>query len=278
MYHLEGQVCVVAGASSGIGREIALELSRGGAKVICTARRKENLKETMELILAEGGIGEAYPCDFLKGEEVEVLAQYVMDQYGKIDLWMNAIGVNNAMGITWDIGFDDWMLEVQGNLQTCYHGTKCAINQMKKQGYGRIINMAGGGVIRPETYNSAYACSKTAVVRFTECVTLELKAENMPIKVFAFEPGLITTQRTIDLAHNPDTARFMPGIIAPILEGRTTPISKPAKYIAFIATGAVDQLEGCFLASFMDQEKLVSEMDEIVENGLYKINVKGSSK
>ena len=274
MYNLKNQVCVIAGSSSGIGKEIALQFSRSGAIVICTARRKENLEELTEQITAEGGTSIALPCDFKDPESVESLATYVKDTYGRIDVWVNGVGVNNAMGITWDLSYDEWFSDVDGNLRTCYIGTKCAINAMKDQGFGRIINMSGGGVVRPEIYNSAYACSKTALVRFTECIALELQKENIPIKIFAFNPGLVRTERTIDLVNLEATKKFMPGIIDKIKNDDATPIHIPAQFIVFIATGAVDKLEGCLILTEMDQEYLVAHADEIVANKSYKINVR----
>lgn len=274
MYDLKGQVCVVAGSSSGIGRQISIELSRCGAIVICAARRKEKLIETMELIQSENGVAEAYQCDFTSHEQVEELAKYVKEKYKKIDLWMNGVGVNNAMGITWDLSYDEWFGDLSGNLLTAYIGTKAAINVMKDQKMGRIINMSGGGVVKPETYNSAYACSKTAIVRFTECMALELRKENMPIKIFAFGPGLIKTQRTIDLVNMEETKRFMPGIIDAIKNDTATHISKPAQFVTFIASGEVDKLDGCLLATHMDKEKLVANADELVAEGKMKIIVK----
>lgn len=274
MYDLKNQVCVIAGASSGIGREIAIQFSKCGAIVVCAARRKEKLEETAQQILAEGGQVEAMACDFKDPESVESLAKYVKDKYGKIDVWVNGVGVNNAMGITWDLSYEEWFADVDGNLRTCYIGTKCAINQMKDQGFGRIINMSGGGVIRPEIYNSAYACSKTALVRFTECMALELQKENIPIKIFAFNPGLVRTQRTIDLVNLEETKRFMPGIIDKIKNDEATPIHIPAQYMTFIASGAVDKLEGCLIITEMDKDYLVEHADEIVANKSYKINVR----
>ncbi len=274
MYDLKDKICVVAGASSGIGREICLQLSNCGATVICAARRKENLEETVSQIMTTGGNAEAIPCDFKDPESVEKLAKYVKDNYDRIDVWVNGVGVNNAMGITWDLSFDEWFDDVDGNLRTCYIGTKCAINMMKSQGFGRIINMSGGGVVRPETYNSAYACAKTALVRFTECISLELQKENIPIKIFAFNPGLVRTERTIDLVNLEATKKFMPGIIDRIKNDEATPIHLPAQFIAYIATGAVDKLVGCLLDTDMDKDFLEKHADEIVEKGLYKICVR----
>ncbi len=274
MYNLKSQICVVAGASSGIGRQIALELSKCGATVICAARRTEMLKETIEQINSSGGVAEVYTCDFKVPSEVEKLASYVKEKYKRIDLWMNGIGVNTAMGITWDLDFDEWFSDLDGNLRTCYIGTKCAINVMKDQKDGRIINMSGGGVVKPEAYNSAYACSKTAIVRFTECVALELQKENLPLKIFAFGPGLIRTERTVELVEKPETLKFMPGIIDAIRNDTCTSIEKPAEFVTFIASGAVDKLQGCLLATYMDKDELIEDTDKIVENGAYKIIVK----
>ncbi|WP_305768196.1 SDR family NAD(P)-dependent oxidoreductase [Candidatus Epulonipiscium viviparus] len=274
MYNLTGQVCVVVGASSGIGKEVALTLARYGAVVVLSARRTEKLYETAAQIKAEGGECEVFPCDFREPYSVEALVSVVKNHRKKIDLWVNAAGANNAMGITWDISYEDWLGEVDALLKTCYVGTKCAINAMKAQGFGRIINFSGGGVSKPEVYNSAYACSKTAIVRFTECVNLELEAEKLPIKIFAFAPGLVRTQRNIDLVNKPETKKFMPGIIDKILNDTATPIEKPANFVAFIATGQVDGLSGHLLSSHMDKEKLIREIDNIKANSLHKIMVK----
>ncbi len=274
MYDLKDKICVVAGASSGIGREICLQLSNCGATVICAARRKENLEETVSQIMTTGGNAEAIPCDFKDPESVEKLAKYVKDNYDRIDVWVNGVGVNNAMGITWDLSFDEWFDDVDGNLRTCYIGTKCAINMMKSQGFGRIINMSGGGVVRPETYNSAYACAKTALVRFTECISLELQKEDIPIKIFAFGPGLVRTERTVDLVNLEATKKFMPGIIDKIKNDEATPIHLPAQFVAYIATGAVDKLDGCLLDTDMDKDFLEKHADEIADKGLYKICVR----
>ena len=86
MYDLKEKVIVVAGASSGIGRETAKRMAELGAIVIATARRVEQLQETMQEIDKVKGVGEAYPCDFMVPEEVEKLAEYVMNKYGKIDV------------------------------------------------------------------------------------------------------------------------------------------------------------------------------------------------
>ncbi len=274
MYDLKGQICVVSGASSGIGREICLQLSRCGATVICAARRKEMLEDTVSLITKENGTAEAIQCDFLVPEQVEALANHVKNKYQKIDLWMNGVGVNNVMGPVWEISYDEWFSDLNGNLKSCYIGTKCAIQAMKDQGFGRIINMSGGGVVRPEPYNSAYACSKTAIVRFTEGVALELKAENVPIKIFVFGPGLVRTQRTIDLVELESTKKYMPGIIDKIRNDDATPIELPADFICFIASGAIDPLVGCLLDTHMNREELVRDADKIIENGTHKIIVK----
>lgn len=272
---LKEQICVVSGASSGIGKEVALTLARAGAFVILSARRTQKLLETAEQIKSEGGRCEVVPCDFREPYAVECLAGIAQKKYRRIDLWVNAAGVNNAMGITWELDYEDWIGEVDGLLKTCYIGTKCAINVMKNQKFGgRIINFSGGGVTKPEVYNSAYACSKTAIVRFTECVNLELQAENLPIKIFAFAPGLVRTQRNIDLVNKPETKKFMPGIIDKILNDTATPIEKPANFVAFIASGQVDELSGCLLYSHMDKEKLIQNIPTIKENGLNKIIVK----
>ncbi len=239
-----------------------------------SARRTDKLKETAEEIIREGGKCEVFPCDFTSPYSVEALVSVTKAHYKKIDLWVNAAGANNAMGRTWEVSYEDWFGEVDSLLKTCYVGTKCAINAMKPQGYGRIINFSGGGVSNPEAYNSAYSCSKTAIVRFTECVNLELEAENIPIKIFAFAPGLVRTQRNIDLVNKPETKIFMPGIIDKILNDTATPIEKPANFVAMLATGQLDALSGHLLSSHMDKDKLIKDLENIKTNNLHKIAVK----
>ncbi len=273
MKELENKIAIVAGASSGIGKQTAVELARCGAIVICTARRRDKIAETVEEIKSQGGVAEGYACDFSDNESVIKLSHDVKLRHGGIDIWVNGVGVNNAMGIGWEISYSDWIEDFEGNFKTCYNGTMAAIKIMKDQKCARIINMAGGGVMRPEVYNSAYASAKTAVVRFTECIALELTQEKSSIKIFSFNPGLVRTERTIELANKPETARFMPAIIDPIISNSATPINLPARNIALIAGGKLDGLHGCLIVGNDENLfNLTNQTDEIIAKGRFKLS------
>ncbi len=272
MTKLQNTVAVVAGASSGIGREIAFELAKRGATVVCTARRAEKISQLVNDIKDSGGIAFGAICDFLNNVQVNEFAKMVASRYGKIDLWVNGVGVNNAMGISWEMSYDQWTEDLEGNLKTCYIGTMAAINIMKHQKSGRIINMAGGGVMHTEVYNSAYATAKTALVRFTESISLELTRENIPIKIFSFNPGLVRTERTLELVNKPETERFMPEIIDSIKNDTATPINLPASNIVFIANGMLDRLHGCLICgNNPDIATLLPKLDNIVNTGSLKL-------
>ncbi len=272
MTNLKGKIAVVAGSSSGIGKRTAIELAHRGATVICTARRRDRIVETVEEIKFYGGIGEEYVCDFSDNESVVGLSKDVASRHGRIDIWVNGVGVNNSMGTGWEIDYSNWIADFEGNFKTCYIGTMAAIKIMNKQNSGRIINMAGGGVMRPELYNSAYSSAKTALVRFTECIALELTKEKSDIKIFSFNPGLVRTERTINLVSKPETAQFMPAIIDPIKNNDATPIDLPAKNIALIAGGMLDGLHGCLIVGNDENlSALSSKTEEIATQSRFKL-------
>src|SRR4051812_3936707 len=90
---LSGQVAIVTGASQGLGKAMALELARNGAKIACIARNAEKLAETVREITEAGGVAEAFSCDVKSRESVDQVVDGVAEKWGKLDILVNNAGV-----------------------------------------------------------------------------------------------------------------------------------------------------------------------------------------
>ncbi len=191
---LKDKVCLVTGASRGIGRAIALTFGREGADVAVNySKSREKAEEVVNEIIKFGRRAIAVKADVSNKEEVDKMVETVIKEFGKIDVL-----VNNA-GITWrnpDIlgaTKEEWEKVLGVNLLGTYYCIQAVAPYMIKRRYGKIINiasLAGIGVSIGEEV--AYAPSKAAVINLTKRLAYKLGPYN--INVNAIAPGLIRTE------------------------------------------------------------------------------------
>lgn len=187
---LEGQVAVVTGAGTGIGRSAALLLAREGAAVVVAARTISDLEAVAGEIQAAGGKALVVPTDVSVEEQCEALIQRTIDAYGRIDILVNNAGVNVRAPID-KITTADWRLILEANLTGTFFCTRAAVPHMKAQGYGKIINVSSrAGKVGTAT-RAAYSAAKHGVVGFGDALAKDLK--NTGIAVSTVLPGPILT-------------------------------------------------------------------------------------
>ncbi len=178
MSSLDGSVAVITGASSGIGAVLAQVLAREGSTVVIGARRKDRLDEVASRIAAAGGTAIAMQCDVTDRKSAEGLIQSAMRQCGRVDVLVNNAGRGHFsdVGGTRDATIEQ-MFRV--NVFSLWYTIRPALDIMKAQGSGHIINVASlaGKVAFP--FNSAYVAAKHAVVGFTHALRLELMDTNI---------------------------------------------------------------------------------------------------
>lgn len=205
MFDLKGKVAVVSGASSGLGQQMALALARQHATLVILARRMERLEEFAPK-LEEAGAGGvlAIKCDVTSTAEINTAAEKVEKEYKKVDILVNCAGSSKDKGVL-DMTDEEWGFTIDTDETSVFKMTRAFANIMKKNHYGRIINIASmyGLVGNTEIHTVAYHASKGAVVNFTRAVAAELATEGITCNAIC--PGYFYTELTTAVL---DTPRF----------------------------------------------------------------------
>jgi len=186
---LTNKVAIITGSGRGIGKCIAKEFVKQGAKVVISARSRSELDETAK------EIGEnAFPviCDVSSEEQVKNLVSKTIEKFGRIDILMTCAGIYGPIGKLEENNSNDWVNTFKINLFGTMFCAKAVIPHMKNQKNGKIIFMSGAGAPKPFPHFSAYSASKTAIVNLAETLSEELK--DSCIDVNAVAPGLVFTR------------------------------------------------------------------------------------
>jgi NAD(P)-dependent dehydrogenase (short-subunit alcohol dehydrogenase family) len=191
-FSLKGKVALVTGGSRGIGQAIAFGFAKVGAKVIITSRKAQDLEATAAQIRTFGGEVLVLPAHLGKMEEIKKMVDAVMAKYGRIDILVNNAGASPAMASVLDADERLWETIMNLNLKGVYFVSQAVANIMKKQGGGKIINVASVDGFNPEPFVSVYSISKAGVRMITRAFAMELARDN--IQVNAICPGPINTK------------------------------------------------------------------------------------
>lgn len=205
MFNLERKVAVVSGASSGLGQQMALAFARQGARLAILARRKERLDEFKPKLL-EAGAKEvlAIKCDVTSTEEIDSAAKEVEKKFKRVDILLNCAGSSKDKGVL-EMADEEWDFTIATDQTSVFKMTRAFAKIMKKNHYGRIINIASmyGLVGNTEIHTVAYHASKGAVVNFTRAVAAELALDGITCNAIC--PGYFETELTKEVL---DTPRF----------------------------------------------------------------------
>ncbi|WP_033542736.1 SDR family NAD(P)-dependent oxidoreductase [Planococcus sp. CAU13] len=189
-----GLTVVVTGASSGIGKGIAVELAAQGANVVFCARRTALIEELAEEL---GPKAVAVTADVSREQDVERLFDTALERFGSIDVWINNTGIG-AYGDFTDTPLKDLIRMIDVNLLGTMFGSHFAISQFKKQGHGTLINIGsfGGSVAIPSA--AVYSASKFGVTGLTRGLRQEMELENREdIHVCLVNPWVTDTPWTV---------------------------------------------------------------------------------
>ncbi|WP_330289448.1 SDR family oxidoreductase [Streptomyces sp. NBC_00576] len=196
-----GQLVLVTGAGSGIGRATVFAFAEAGARVVAVDRDAESAARTVELARLIGA-PEAWaePVDVTDEQAMEKLAEKVATEYGVVDVLVNNAGIGLS-GSFFDTTPEDWKKVLDVNLWGVIHGCRLFGKQMAERGQGgHIVNIASAAAYQPSKALPAYSTSKAAVLMLSECLRAELAGQG--IGVSAICPGFVNTNITT-------TARFM---------------------------------------------------------------------
>ena len=168
------QVAVVTGAGRGLGRAFALALSKAGYAVALLARTESELVETSKQVDQGGGRALVLPADVTFSGAVGDAFTRVEREFGAVDLLVNNAGVMGPLGPFAESYVEDWWRTFDANLRAQALCTHRVLPSMITRRRGRIINVASGAGARMLPYYSAHVTSKTALIRFSECLAAEV--------------------------------------------------------------------------------------------------------
>ncbi len=248
MFDLKGQVAVVTGASSGLGRQMAEAFARQGADLAILARRMERLEELRDRLEKDYKV-HVLPVkvDVTSSEEIDAAAAKVKSEFGKVDILLNCAGSSKDKGVL-EMADDEWDFTIATDLTSVFKMTRAFGKLMAEAGYGRIINIASmyGLVGNTEIHTVAYHSSKGGVVNFTRAVAAELATSGVTCNAIC--PGYFETELTKPVLDTPKFQEFAKTHVPMERYGKPGELDAAAVFLASreasYVTGAILPVDG----------------------------------
>jgi acetoacetyl-CoA reductase/3-oxoacyl-[acyl-carrier protein] reductase len=191
MSRLSGKTALVTGASRGIGRAIAIELARQGARVALNYQSNDaKAKEVADEIAKLGGSAMLVKANIAQAGEARSMVKKVIEEFGRLDILVNNAGITRDSSLR-KMTDESWHEVIQTNLGGCFYCTSAAIPQMLEQKYGRIVNISSMNGQIAAFGQANYSASKGGIIAFTKTAALELAKSN--ITVNSVSPGFTET-------------------------------------------------------------------------------------
>jgi NAD(P)-dependent dehydrogenase (short-subunit alcohol dehydrogenase family) len=190
---LDGRVAIITGASKGIGRAMSLYFAREGAKVLCAARSKALVNETVALIKAKGWDAVAVVADVSTEAGARATVDAASAAFGRIDTLVNNAGDAGPTKPVQDYSTDDWAYTINSCLTSSYLCVRFAVPLMIAAGGGSIVNIASVAGRRGLAYRVGYCSAKAGQIGMTYGLALELGRHNITVNAIA--PGAVEGDR-----------------------------------------------------------------------------------
>src|SRR3954468_13280616 len=177
---IEGKKIVLTGASSGIGLETALKIGDAGGEVLLVSRTREKLEEVAKQVEEKGGTAHVHPCDLSDLEDIDRLAEEVLNEHGGVDVLINNAGrsIRRSVKASYD-RFHDFERTMQLNYFGALKLILAFMPGMRDRKWGHIINISSIGVQTNTPRFSSYVASKSALDAFSRCAAPEVVADNI---------------------------------------------------------------------------------------------------
>jgi gluconate 5-dehydrogenase len=242
-FRLDGQVALVVGGNRGLGLEIAKALAEAGASICIAARDEKRNAEAREYIAREYSRAcDSAVCDVSDPQQVVATAAAAEKRFGKIDILVNAAGIN-IRGAIGEVSPEDFERVQRVNVTGTWLMCREVVPIMKRHGYGRIINIGSIMSVVAIPDRTAYAASKGAVLQLTRALAIELARDN--IGVNAILPGPFATEMNLPLTN--DSEKYA-AFLARIPMGRWGELHEIGAAALFLASRASSYVTGAGLS------------------------------
>ncbi|MEO0762970.1 MAG: SDR family oxidoreductase [Pseudomonadota bacterium] len=249
LFDLSGRVALVTGASSGIGRALAVAFAGAGAGVVILARRADRLASTVAEIEASGGRAAALAADLGAISDLAGIAHAAADPFGPPDILVNAAALNYRQ--PWnEITPESWSATIGLNLSAPFFLAQALVPAMRDRGWGRVINIASVQAVRAMPDSIPYGASKGGLAQLTRAMAEAWSCHGICCNAIA--PGYFRTEMTADLYGDPALMEANARRTAVGRNGEVGDITGPGLFLAAPAsdyvTGQMLFVDGGFTA------------------------------
>lgn len=252
---LSGKIAVITGASQGFGLEIARKYISAGADVMLCARNAALLQEVHADLTQLASPGQkilSTTCDVSLEVDVNALVGETLASLGGCHILVNNAGIYGPKGQIEDIDWLEWVKAIEINVYGSVLMCRAILPHFKAQGYGKVIQLSGGGATNPMPRISAYAVSKAAIVRFAETLAEEVRGTGIDVNAIA--PGALNT-RMLDEVIEAGPEKVGKDFYERSLKQKESggiPLSRGADLALFLASAASDGITGKLISAVWD--------------------------
>lgn len=237
---VKDKVCIVTGASRGIGAAIAHTLAANGGKVVLASRKLEDLKKVEAEITGAGGVAFAQACHTGKPDEIKALVAATVERFGRVDVLVNNAATNPYFGLFVDIPDSMFDKTFEVNVKGYFTAAREFIRHvLGRKGTGTIVNLASVVALRGAPLQGVYGMTKAAIVSMTQTMAVEVGGRG--IRVNAIAPGLVDTKFAAAIVQNDELKKMWVGRTP---QGRVGVPQDIAGAALFLASDASSYING----------------------------------
>ena len=248
MSDLAERIAIITGSGQGIGRAIALELARRGARIVTNDVTGCCADETLALVREMGSDGLAVTADVSDSAQVESMVKTVIDTFGQVDILVNNAGTTRD-NLIMRMPEEEWDLIQRVNLKSAWLCSKAVIRPMMRRKYGRIISISSASGLMGQAGQTNYSASKAGMIGLTKALAREVASRGITVNAVA--PGFIKTALTDKMPQD-----ILDQLLPLIPAGRVGTVEDVAHAVAFLAgerasyiTGQVLSMDGGLVMS-----------------------------